>query len=372
MRLCMVNPYFHPYMGGIERRIYETGKRLAKRHEVYVVTGQLPGTPEREELDGMKIERLPSGLLKIYNPPFIISKGLRKRIESIDPDIVDFHYRWALDYTISMAKVAKKYPCVFTFHNTFGEGSRLQQPLSKVNDTFFMRRLKRYRHVICVSQFVKDDLVKHGLKENMASVIYNGIDPVDKEGSTDIANEPGSTEEGYALFMGRIVKTKGLRYLLDAIEILKGRNADIKIKIAGDGPKLPSLKKQAKKGNILDAVEFLGRVSDEEKERLLAGCKMFVLPSTFESFGIVLLEAMRWGKPVVASRTGGVPEVVGDAGILVEPKDGQALASAIARMWDDDSFRKEAGGRALARMEHFSWDDISLQLEQTYENILSR
>jgi len=361
MKLCMVTPYFHPYMGGIERRIYEVGKRLAKRHEVYVVTGQLPGTPEQEELDGIRIERLSSRLLNVYNPPLMISKGLGKRIASIEPDIVDFHYRWAPDYTISMSKVTERYPCAFTFHNSFGEGSELQQPISHLNDLLFMRTLKRYRHIICVSRFVKDDLVKHGLSEDMASVIYNGIDPIEIQGASDM---------GYALFVGRIVKTKGLEYLLDALKILKGRSADVKVKIAGEGPALASLKKQAGRLDVLDTVEFLGHVSDEEKERLLAGCRLFVLPSTFESFGIVLLEAMRWGKPVVASRTGGVPEVVGDAGTLVEPKNKQALASALDRMWGDSAFRQEAGKRALARLEHFSWDDISLKLEQRYEDIL--
>jgi len=366
MKICMVNPYFHPYMGGIERRIYETGKRLAKRHEVFVVTGRLPGTPEQEELDGIKIERLPSKLLKVYNPPFMVSKGLEKRIGNIDPDIVDFHYRWALDYTISMKQVTERYPCTFTFHNSFGEGSELQQPISNINDRLFMKTLKRYKHVICVSEFVKNDLVDRGLPEDMASVIYNGIDLVDTFPHVD---DSASADEPWALFMGRIVKTKGLTYLLDAMRILGDQNSEVKIKIAGDGPQLASLKKQA--AGMVN-VEFLGHVPDDEKERLLAGCRFFVLPSTFESFGIVLLEAMRHGNPVVASSTGGVPEVVGEAGILVEPKDGQALANALDRMWNDDAFRRDAGKKALARLEHFSWDDITLQLERTYEKFSSQ
>ena len=139
MRIVHLNPYHYPYMGGIEHRIHHLCKRLALRHEVVVVTSRLPGTKEREIISGYEVVRLPSRFIDIYNPPYVSTKGVLETLQSIDPDIVDFHYRWSPSYT----KDVVRYPGakVHTSHNVFGEGVGLVRHLSYLNDVSFRRKV---------------------------------------------------------------------------------------------------------------------------------------------------------------------------------------------------------------------------------------
>lgn len=104
MKIVEVNPFFHPYDGGIERRIYRAAHMFAaKGHATTVVTGRLSDDdPEEEALDGFRIIRLKSRLINVYNPPFIRSSGILETLESLDPDVVDYHYRWAPSYNSAL------------------------------------------------------------------------------------------------------------------------------------------------------------------------------------------------------------------------------------------------------------------------------
>jgi glycosyltransferase involved in cell wall biosynthesis len=116
----------------------------------------------------------------------------------------------------------------------------------------------------------------------------------------------------------------------------------------------------------LDSVEFLGHVTEEEKWNLYAGCRYLVLPSLFESFGMVLLEAMAFGKPVIATSAGGIPEVVGNGGVVVSPGDEEELADAIMHVITTPELRSELSSKARERVRIFTWGHISLRLEKVY------
>ena len=135
MRICYVNPFFYPFHGGIEYRIYNVAKRLAVDNEIYVVTSRLPKTKKEEEMDGIKIIRLPSFFVNVYNPPFVWSRGVYEKLKEIKPDVIDFHYRWAPSYTHAINKINA--PKIFTFHNDFGEGVGIERIASYVNDAIF-------------------------------------------------------------------------------------------------------------------------------------------------------------------------------------------------------------------------------------------
>src|SRR5512145_1928630 len=113
LRIVQVNAYHYPYRGGIEHRIHHVSKRLAKKHEVIVLTSQLPNSSPEEEIDGYRVVRLPSKYYNIYNPPYVATPGLLEKLAELEPDIADFHYRWAPTYN----KAARKYSGkkVFTF-----------------------------------------------------------------------------------------------------------------------------------------------------------------------------------------------------------------------------------------------------------------
>lgn len=348
--ICMVNPFFHPYDGGIERRMRGVGKGLSKKHDTHVVTSQLPGTESFEIVDGIRIHRLPSRFIDIYNPPAVFTRGIESKIREINPDVIHFHYRWSLQYTKAVISFMEKIPVVFTWHNAFGEGIGWQRPLSLINDDFFKHLLaKKCDKVICVSNYIKRQLSNRGIPEDIMKVIYNGID----------LREPSKREEDFILFIGRLVHTKGIDVLVEAME-----DVDTKLLVCGKGPKSEELGKA-------EGIELLGFVSEEKKYDLLRKCKFLVLPSYIESFGIVLLEAMTVGKPVVATKVGGIPEVVGDAGIIVPPKDPKKLSVAINRLASDDELRHKLARNAEKRISSFSWDRIALQIENVYKEVIS-
>lgn len=347
--VCMVNPFFHPYDGGIERRMRNVGKRLSEKHDIHVVTSQLSGTESFEIVDGIQVHRLPSRFIDVYNPPAVFTSGIESKIREIDPDLVHLHYRWSLKYTKAVASFLEKIPVIFTWHNAFGEGVGWQRPLSLINDEFFKHFFaKSCDRVICVSEYIKRQLSNHGISEDIMEVIYNGID----------LREPSQREEDFILFVGRLVHTKGIDVLIEAM-----RNVNTKLLVCGKGPKSKELEG-------VEGVDLLGFVSEEKKYDLLRRCKFLVLPSHKEAFGIILLEAMSVGKPIVATKVGGVPEVVGDAGLIVPPKDPKKLSEAIDRLVSDDELRQELARNAEKRVSFFSWDKVVLQLENVYEEVI--
>jgi len=350
MKIVEVNAFHYPFLGGIEHRIHHISKRLASEHEVLVLTGRMPGTKETEEIEGYTVKRLPSKYYNIYNPPYIKTPGLLEALAGLKPDIADFHYRWAPTYN----KAARKYPGgkVFTFHNTYGEGAGITKIPSVVNDRLWKSPLKKFRRIVCVSDFVRKDLEARGFPGKILVTVPNGID----------MPPPGKREDGdYLLFVGRLVGTKGLPYLLRAM-----KDVDSRLVVCGGGPELKSLEKLASKLGISARVSFPGRVPEDEKLKLFAGCGVFVLPSIYESYGIAAAEAMSYGKPVVASNVGGLPEVVGEGGLLASPRDPKDLAGKINLLLGDREKRLAMGSKAAEIAKDYTWERAAKMMEAVY------
>lgn len=348
MRIVQLNPFHYPYRGGIEHRTHEISRRLATKHEVIVLTARLPDTAQEETMDGYRVVRLPSRFITNYNPPFVSTPGVLDVLESLNPDLVDFHYRWAPSYTNAMKKYRGRW--MFTFHNTYGEGHGPARLVSAMNDARFCR-LIRDRRTVCVSQFVRNDLLARGFRPELTDVVSLGVDMYDGPVS----------EDGFILFTGRLVATKGLRHLIEAM-----RTVDGQLVIMGRGPEEKRLRSLAERKGVSEKVVFTGHVSEEEKVRLMSSCNVFVMPSLFESFGLAAAEAMAYGKPLVASSVGGLPEVVGDGGILVPPASPSELGVALDRLLRDDELRHDLGRRARAHIARFSWDNITARTERVY------
>lgn len=157
-----------------------------------------------------------------------------------------------------------------------------------------------------------------------------------------------------ALLLGmvcRLTPQKGVADALDAFEQIAGRTPAARLVIAGDGELADALRRQAADLGIGDRVHWLGWRDDAED--LLAAFDIMLMPSLWEGFGLVLLEAMSRRLPIVASRVGAIPEVVadGESGLLVPPSDSVALAEAISQLLDDEALRKSMGLRGRERLE---------------------
>ncbi len=342
MRFIDVNPFFYPYRGGIERRMHDTARLLAARgHDVTVLTARLPDTAEEETTpEGYRIVRLPSRFINVYNPPFVSSKGVLEALESMDADTVNYNYRWAPSYN----KALKRYDGrkIFTYHNMWGEGVGIQAKLSEINDDGFRPTLETFDRIICVSDYVRNDLIRRGIPAGKTVTIPTCMDmPPAKE----------VPEGDYILSLGRLVATKGLDHLIEAM-----KDIDCRLILCGKGPESKKLEKMVSDLGLGSKVEMRGYVSDEEKDALIDACRLFVMPSIFESFGLAALEVMSHGKPLVFSNVNGLPETVGDGGIGVEPKDPKAISDAVNSLLEDESLRKEKGIAARRQAETYVWD----------------
>ena len=358
MKIVDVNPFFYPFFGGIEHRMHQIAKELVARgHDVTIVTGQLKGTePEEMSDDGYRIVRLPSKFINIYNPPYITSKGLLEKLNEIDADVVNFNYRWAPSYTKDMRKYKGKK--VFTYHNMWGEGIGIQHTMSEINDNGFRKTLNTFDHIISVSDYVRNDLIRRGIPEEKITTACPCL-----ERYPELSEEEGD----YILSLGRLVRTKGLDYLIEAMQYI-----DCKLIICGKGPDSKRLMKKISKFGMSDKVEMKGWVSEEEKQSLMSGCKMFVMPSLYESYGLAALEIMSYGRPVVCTDVNGLPDTVKDGGIYVKPKDVKGLAEAVNSLLSDKDKRRELGMNARRVADSQNVSSTVDIIEKVFSNVVSR
>ena len=172
------------------------------------------------------------------------------------------------------------------------------------------------------------------------------------------------------LFLGRLEKRKGLPYLLEAYAILKQEMPDIRlIVVGGDGGMLPACERYIRHKGLTDIV-FTGYVAESELPRYYKTADVYCAPNTgAESLGIVLLEAMAAGTPIVASQIDGFADVLtdGQEGLLVPPRDGKALAAALHRLLSDAALREEMGKQGAKTAQRYSWEQVSAQVLEYYQ-----
>nr|WP_272503904.1 glycosyltransferase family 4 protein [Salinibacter ruber] len=153
-----------------------------------------------------------------------------------------------------------------------------------------------------------------------------------------VYDQPSTGEESRdgLLFVGRLVSVKGADLAVEALRRLRKRGIDTTLTICGDGPERDALERQAKEADLEDAVKFEGWTEPDELADRYRHAELLLVPSRYEPFGIVALETLASGCPVVAAETGGLPEAVGDCGLLVPPDDAEGLADATERALRSD------------------------------------
>ena len=237
--------------------------------------------------------------------------------------------------------------------------------------------LKNYDAVPCISEYVRERVANFmGSSRTRICTIYNGVD-------TDYFNpqiDPKNLKENLGidgkkviLFVGRLVSLKGVQYLLEAMpSVLKEAREDVVLVICGTGVKMKYLKEMTGKLDLSSNVIFAGFVPHQQLPNYYAISDICVVPSTFESLGSVILEAMSMKKPVIGSNVGGIPEIIkhDNNGLLVPPKDPSALSAAILRLFMDNGLRRRisSNGRLVVE-EKFSWDKIAGQVSELYQQI---
>jgi glycosyltransferase involved in cell wall biosynthesis len=284
-------------------------------------------------------------------------------------DVVHIHYPFPASIHFVLCRLLHPFVLVVSAHGTdlrpLGRRPR-RQPLT-------LRWLIRScdRLIVPSKGYLEDILLDFPAARSRAVTVHNGID-VAVFSSPTPEREPA---EPYILCVASHNQVKGLDLLLRAVALLRGRGDDTLVVLAGDGPLRPELEQLARRLGIEHAVRFAGRQELGPLLDLLQGCTFVVVPSRAESFGITSLEAMAVGKPVVATRVGGIPEVVahGDTGLLVPPENEEALCAAMQLLLRDRDLQRRLGRAGKLRvLEHFTADRMSARYEEVLGETLSR
>lgn len=194
--------------------------------------------------------------------------------------------------------------------------------------------------VICISEKVRDQVLKGGQKLEKTEVVYNGVDPVKFR-----PNDGDSTPDS-VLCVGNLIPTKGQGILLQALALVKASFPEVSCELIGDGPERSKLAEMAAKLEL--KVLFRGRNSRAEVAEAMRRCAIFALPSSYEGLGCVYLEAMASGKPAIGCRGQGIDEVIehGANGWVVNPGSVEDLANALSMLMRDSQLRHELGAQA--------------------------
>jgi len=220
---------------------------------------------------------------------------------------------------------------------------------------------RRADAIVAVSHHARRDIVRTlGVDGERVHVVYHGVDPRFLEAADDSSS---GLAPPYVLSVGTIQRRKNLDVLVRAAAALRAAGRDFTLAIAGRrGWKTEAFDEACRE----TPVRLLGAVPDEQLPALYRHAAAFVQPSSYEGFGLTPAEAMACGAPVVAARGGSLPEVVGDAGLLVEPRDVRALEEALARVLDHEGLAQELRAAGRERARQFSWDQSAAQHVAAY------
>jgi glycosyltransferase involved in cell wall biosynthesis len=229
---------------------------------------------------------------------------------------------------------------------------------------FFGRSTRQADRIIVCSQSTARDLKRiYGIPESKIEVIHLGVNPAfeaqDSRAATEHIENKYGVAKDYVLTVATAGPHKNLITLVEAMKVLRERGAlSFQLLVAGAHGRKNSPVLEALRSSGLDdhGVRFLGYVPDEDLPMLYSGSNLFVFPSLYEGFGLPLVEAMACGVPVIASDTSSIPEVVGDAGLLVPPTQPEAFADAILRVRSDENLRKAMVEKGLKQAAGFRWD----------------
>lgn len=234
-------------------------------------------------------------------------------------------------------------------------------------------------HIIAVSESTKRDTVRLlGVPESKITVIYEAahplFTPVTNEEALDRIRARYHLPSEFILFVSTIEPRKNLPTLLRAFRRLRDNyKSQAILAIAGNrgwlAEEVDAVLEELKLG---DAVRFLGGVANEELVYLYNAARLFVLPTFYEGFGLPPLEAMACGTPVIVSKVASLPEVVGDAGMLVDPADVEGFTVAMWRVLTDENLRREMRAKGLKRVATFSWERAARETLKVYEKVAER
>jgi glycosyltransferase involved in cell wall biosynthesis len=368
IRILVFTPYFPPQLGGLETLLGEYVGALTERgHIVDVLTSTEPGDlPERDTWRGAAVHRVPMHS-PLYRQDVSRISQVRKKVAALKrdlaPDVLHVHMADGSVFFHTLTEPAYAGPTVVTVHSALAaaeahRGTPLHRVLTAADWVTGCSRSMLEQTWRVVPEIVP-----------RSSVVLNGMD------TGRIAVSPLSFDPPVVLVLSRLVPEKGIDVALHACVRVTRELPDVKFTLAGDGPERDALVALIDELDLGDTVECLGGVPMKDVPALLQRATVVVVPSNYEEpFGLVAVEAGLAGRPVVASRVGGLPEIVEDGrnGLLVPPDDPDALAAAVLTVLRDPGLAERLGAEGRARAERdFGLDKHVTAFEELFLKLLA-
>jgi len=378
----MLSSRFYPIIGGAEQQAQRLARHLRDRNvNAFVVTCRYPGLPPDESIDGIPVHRIktvyrrmePKGKIASLHMMTGLFRYLVRNRRRID--IIHVHGAGKMTMTANVAKLFIDKPVVVKVATAStagtGEGDlhgaetallgNARISLLRMSDTF-----------IATTEQIRRELIARGVPEERITLIPNGVDtarftPTTPEERKILREKLGITGGTAALFVGRLIRRKGVDILLRAWKEVTRDFPRAMLLVVGSGEEEGNLRQLAQTLRLGPNVSFSGAVDPTEIENIYRVADLFILPSHGEGMPNVLLEAMSHGIPAVASAIGGVVDLItdGDNGLLVPPGGYEALAAAIKRLLGGGGRKLGEAGRKTV-VERFSLDAVTDRYIELY------
>jgi glycogen(starch) synthase len=392
VRVLLISWEYPPVIeGGLGRHVRKLSEHLvAEGVEVHVLTRGGGHLPAEEERHGVVVHR-------VREPPFPRDVGAFLRwvkamngdmraagfelCERLEPDLVHSH-DWLVSGAARQVARRAELPWVVTVHATeYGrhQGWVQNPPQSQIHEAE-RAMIRRADHVITCSEFMEGHVrAVFGVRPPRVTAIPNGIDPRDLEPAGDLDLDVlraqfARPEDRLVLMVGRLVYEKGFHLALDALAPVVRRLGNVRFVVAGTGTAEAELKRQARRLRLSRHGTFLGWVGDDRLHALYRIAQVCIVPSIYEPFGIVALEAMASGCLCVVADTGGLREVVpadGTAGLRFPARDAGALRKTLERVLTDDSARAQQVAEARAHVLRFDWAEVARRTHGVYSSLVA-
>ena len=380
MRVAMITWEYPPLVvGGISPHVDGLSSALVRAgHEVVVLTLAHHDAPADVVVDGVRVLRA------VTDQPWLPDDGFVARMASANhhlvqlsarlggwrPDVVHAH-DWLVAWAGDTLQALWDVPMVATIHATergrAGGHVAPGQPSAISSVEWWLTY--QARRVIACSHFMVDEVVgAFSLPTGKVHMVPNGVDA--GEWAPPVPEPRRGADGPLVVSWGRVQSEKGFQTLIDAAATLRNDVPGLRVVIAGRGSHLDALRQQADHLGVADVVHFAGFVPDDELRALLHRASAVVIPSFYEPFGIVALEALAARAPVIAAASGGLGEILGgtDAALLYPPGDVGALRHLLAQLLGDPTSAKaqQDAGDELVRTR-YSWDAVAAQTVPVYE-----
>jgi len=364
--VILVSMYPPVHIGGAEIVAQNIAKHLSLRgHDVFVVTSQDRGFPLQQREEEFLVNRIYYPKIKYIGTMIFWIKCLFL-IKKINPDIV---YCKTIQMGVPgfLFKKFYKKPYIVWCQ---GDDIYFPWPFKKYISRIVLNLADA---VVAQTNNMKQELHKNYIKNIF--VLPNGIDLEKFHGFSKWAVREEfkiPLDEKIIIFVGGLKSIKGVAYLIEAFKTISQTFPKARLLLVGDGQERHNLEELVKKHSLQEKVHFLGQIENANIPKYMSLADIFVLPSLFEMFGVVNLEAMASGLPIVATRVYGVPEVVEDGqnGFLVDSKSPEQLAEKMLLLFENDQLREEISENNKEKAKKYSWEHIIEKLEKIYSEVI--